>query len=67
VAAGMLVFASVAIAEVHMREVEYKQGNTVLLGFNAWDDTVKGPRPGARRLKYNHFATLPVDTLLPHS
>jgi len=46
VAAGMLVFASAALAEVHTREVEYKHGDTVLQGFIAWDDALKGPRPG---------------------
>lgn len=39
-------FASVANAEVRTREIEYKQGDTVLQGLMAWDDTVKGRRPG---------------------
>lgn len=39
-------FASSAAAEIHTKEVEYKQGGTVLQGLVAWDDAVKGPRPG---------------------
>lgn len=39
-------FASVANAEVRTREVEYKQGDTVLRGLMAWDDAVKDRRPG---------------------
>ena len=39
-------FASVANAEVRTREIEYKQGDTVLQGLVAWDDGVKGRRPG---------------------
>jgi dienelactone hydrolase len=45
------VFASwvspaLASAELKTQEVEYKQGTTVLQGFLAWDDAVKGKRPG---------------------
>ncbi len=39
-------FASMANAEVRTREVQYKQGETVLQGFIAWDDAVQGRRPG---------------------
>jgi dienelactone hydrolase len=35
-----------ASAELKTQEVEYKQGTTVLQGFVAWDDAVKGKRPG---------------------
>ncbi|HKP57991.1 MAG TPA: dienelactone hydrolase family protein [Polyangiales bacterium] len=35
-----------AQAELKTQEVEYKQGTTVLSGFFAWDDAVKGKRPG---------------------
>jgi dienelactone hydrolase len=35
-----------ASAELKTQEVEYKQGTTVLQGFLAWDDAVKGKRPG---------------------
>jgi dienelactone hydrolase len=37
---------TVAQAEVKTQEVEYKQGDTVLQGFVAWDDAKKGKRPG---------------------
>jgi dienelactone hydrolase len=33
-------------AEVRTQEVEYRQGETVLQGFVAWDDAIKGKRPG---------------------
>lgn len=38
--------ATPAAAEVKTKEVEYKQGDTVLQGFIAWDDAAKGKRPG---------------------
>jgi len=38
--------ASAASAEVRTKVVEYKQGDTVLDGYLAWDDAVKGQRPG---------------------
>jgi dienelactone hydrolase len=37
---------STAGAEICTKVVEYKQGNTVLEGYMAWDDAVKGQRPG---------------------
>ncbi len=37
---------STASGEVHTKVVEYKQGDTTLEGFLAWDDTFKAPRPG---------------------
>jgi dienelactone hydrolase len=40
------IAASAASAEVRTKVVEYKQGNTALEGFLAWDDAVHGPRPG---------------------
>src|SRR6185295_9998717 len=43
---GTLMCASTALAEVQTREVEYKQGGTVLQGFIAWDDAIKDKRPG---------------------
>jgi dienelactone hydrolase len=46
IAALSLLLASVAGAAVKTREVEYKQGDTQLQGFMAWDDAVKGKRPG---------------------
>src|SRR5437867_4683151 len=33
-------------ARVQTREIEYRQGDTVLKGFVAWDDAVQGRRPG---------------------
>jgi dienelactone hydrolase len=35
-----------AQAELKTQEVEYKQGTTVLQGFVAWDDAIRGKRPG---------------------
>jgi dienelactone hydrolase len=37
---------SSAYAEVRTEAVEYKQGDTVLEGYRAWDDSLKSPRPG---------------------
>lgn len=37
---------SLARAEVKTQEIEYKQGQTTLQGVLAWDDAVKGKRPG---------------------
>lgn len=45
-AAVVLACASAAAAEVQTKEVEYQQGDTVLAGLVAWDDAVKGRRPG---------------------
>jgi len=44
--AVVLLFASAASAEVQTREIEYKQGDTVLQGHIAWDGALKGKRPG---------------------
>jgi dienelactone hydrolase len=44
--AALVVPATSALAEVKTREVEYKQGDTALQGYFAWDDAVKGKRPG---------------------
>jgi dienelactone hydrolase len=38
--------ASLARAEVKTKEVDYKQGDTDLQGYLAWDDAAKGKRPG---------------------
>ena len=46
VAAAVLLVASAAAAEVQTREIEYKEGEAVLLGLIAWDDASKGLRPG---------------------
>jgi dienelactone hydrolase len=44
--ASVLLLGSVARAEIKTQELEYKQGNTTLQGFVAWDDAIKGKRPG---------------------
>ncbi len=38
--------AGSARAEVRTEEVEYREGDTALQGFLAWDDAAKGKRPG---------------------
>jgi dienelactone hydrolase len=35
-----------ALAEIKTEVVDYKQGDTVLQGFVAWDDAIPGKRPG---------------------
>jgi len=42
----VMTVATVARAEVRTKVVEYKQGDTTLEGFLAWDDAVAGKRPG---------------------
>jgi len=42
----LLAGASVATAEVRTKVVEYKHGDAVLEGYLAWDDAIKGKRPG---------------------
>lgn len=39
-------FALTTEAAVHTEAVEYKQGNTVLEGYLAFDDAIQGKRPG---------------------
>ncbi len=48
-----LIFTSLALAcagtvraAIHTETVEYKQGDTTLEGFVAYDDAIKGPQPG---------------------
>jgi dienelactone hydrolase len=41
-----MLAAGVASAAVKTKPVQYKQGETVLKGTLAWDDAVKGKRPG---------------------
>ncbi len=43
---AVLFFAVTVRAEVRTEVVEYKQGDTVLEGYLAYDDTIKGKRPG---------------------
>ncbi len=46
VAAAVLAAAPAARAALKTREIEYRQGDTVLQGFLAWDDAAAGKRPG---------------------
>src|ERR1041385_5153807 len=41
----LMVLGSSAWAEVKTKEIEYKQGETPLKGFLAYDDAAKGKRP----------------------
>ena len=41
-----LACAGTVRAAIHTETVEYKQGGTTLEGFVAYDDAIKGPRPG---------------------
>lgn len=45
-AVALVVRATTAFAAVKTKEIEYKQGETVLQGYMAWDDAAKGKRPG---------------------
>jgi len=42
----LALLATPARAEIKTKEVEYKQGDTPLKGFLAYDDAAKGKRPG---------------------
>jgi dienelactone hydrolase len=46
VVAAALAVPATARAEIKTRELEYKQGETTLVGFVAWDAAQKGKRPG---------------------
>src|SRR5882672_10722509 len=46
IAAALLALTSGVSAAVRTRDVEYRQGETRLQGFFAWDDAAKGRRPG---------------------
>jgi len=46
VAVSLLVAPALAGAEVQTKEVTYKQGDTELQGFLAWDGAAKGREPG---------------------
>jgi dienelactone hydrolase len=45
-AATLLLVPAIALAEVQTKEVSYKQGETELSGFFAWDAQAKGRQPG---------------------
>lgn len=42
----IMLFASSAEAEVQTKQIDYKQGDTALQGYVAWNDAMKGKRPG---------------------
>ncbi len=42
----VLLTATHALAAIQTKVVEYKQGNTVLEGYMAYDDAIQGKRPG---------------------
>jgi len=46
IAAAALSFALNAHAEVRGKEVDYHAGKLVMKGYLAWDDAIKGKRPG---------------------
>lgn len=41
----VFLFAMNANAGIHTEIIEYKQGNTILEGYLAYDDSLKGPAP----------------------
>ncbi len=47
---GLVLAAALLVApgsaDIKTRDVEYRQGDTVLQGFVAWDDAARGKRPG---------------------
>src|SRR5256885_14767251 len=43
---AVLLTLSPGSATIKTREIEYRQGDTVLQGFIAWDDAAPGKRPG---------------------
>src|SRR6516164_8293128 len=43
---AILATSAIARATVQSKVIEYKQGDTPLEGFLAWDDSAKGKRPG---------------------
>jgi dienelactone hydrolase len=46
VVTGWLVLVGIVKADVQTKKVAYKHGDLECQGYLAWDDTVKGPRPG---------------------
>src|SRR3989442_11998159 len=53
---AVLLTLSAGSATVKTREIEYRQGDTVLQGFIAWDDAARGKRP---RLAEHHAGVRP--------
>lgn len=46
IAAALLAWAPLATAEIVTRSVDYREGDTLLKGYLAYDDALEGPRPG---------------------
>ncbi len=44
--AVVLLSSTHVLAEIRTKTIEYKQGNTVLEGYLAYDDAIKVKRPG---------------------
>jgi hypothetical protein len=42
----VLLSSTNVLGAIITRNIEYKQGNTVLQGYLAYDDAIKGKRPG---------------------
>ena len=42
----LLLIHSTLLGAIRTETVEYREGDTVLEGFVAWDDAISGPRPG---------------------
>ena len=57
-AVAMLIGTGAANAAVQTKVVEYKQGDTVLEGYLAWDDAIQGQRPGLRMTRIESTAEL---------
>src|SRR5512133_1174888 len=45
-AVAACAMATAAHGKIQTKNIEYKQGDTVLQGFLAWDDAAKEKRPG---------------------
>jgi dienelactone hydrolase len=43
---ALVIRATTSFAAIQTKEIEYKQGDTALQGYLAWDDAAKGKRPG---------------------
>lgn len=43
---GLVISGGIVSAAVQTKEIDYKDGKTLLQGYLAYDDAVKGPQPG---------------------
>ncbi len=63
----ILIFSVTVDAKVVSKHVEYQHGDAVLEGYLAFDDTVKGKRPGVlvvhERWGLNDYVRMRVDKL----